>query len=164
MTKAPSYMWRFFREFVSPHRLALGLLLANILFRAGLELWWPYAAKGMWDEVLTPMLKPAVAGQPQPLADWHLFWWFIGIGAGVLFFNSMLGYYFNRLLNRLLTVITQRARTRLASHLLKLHAQFYDSNQAGRLLTTAIEDPQSITQQLTAEMVRAAASAFVVLG
>src|SRR5205814_5703279 len=126
-------------------------------------LWWPYAAKGMWDEVLTPLLKPAVAVAPGA-ADWNLFWWFIGIGAGVLFLNSLLGFYFNRLLNRLLTVITQRARTRLASHLLRLHAQFYDSNQAGRLLTTAIEDPQSITQQLTAEMVRAAASAFVVLG
>jgi ABC-type multidrug transport system fused ATPase/permease subunit len=151
-----SNFWRFFREFVFPHKLALFLLVGNILIRAGLENWWPLSIGWMTDEVVLPALKGPFS--------WQLFATIAGVGFGVYLVNSLLIWVFNPLLNNLLTVVTQRVRTRLAAHLLKLHAQFYDSHQAGRLLTTAIEDPQSITQQLTAEMIRTAASFFAILG
>jgi ABC-type multidrug transport system fused ATPase/permease subunit len=143
---------------VAPYRLALGLLLANILVRTALEQWWPISAKVMVDDVVTPALRKL--GPP----NWNLFWLILGVSLAIILANSVLAHFFNRLLNNMLTVITQKARTRLAGHLLKLHAQFYDSNQAGRLLTTAIEDPSSITQQLTAEMIRTGASAFAIMG
>jgi ABC-type multidrug transport system fused ATPase/permease subunit len=149
----PSFFWRFFREFIAPHRAVVSILIANILVRVTLGLWWPYANKTMVDRVLVS-------------DHWS---WSVGIvvivvGFCILFANSFLVFLFNRVLFRLLVVVTQRSRTVLADHMLKLSQKFYDASHAGRLLMTAVGDPGAITHVMTAGMINALANALIVLG
>ncbi|MEK7765619.1 MAG: ABC transporter ATP-binding protein, partial [bacterium] len=152
--RAPvSHAWRFFREFIAPHRTVVTLLVANILLRVAAGFWWPYANATMVDRVL-------VAAAPA----WKVAMTIILVGFVVLTFNHLLVFLFNRILFRLLVVVTQRTRTRLADRMLKLSQQFYDASHVGRLLTTAVGDPGSITQVMTAGMINALANALIVLG
>jgi ABC-type multidrug transport system fused ATPase/permease subunit len=151
--KSMSYFWRFFREFIAPNRMAVTLLVVNVLIRVGLGLWWPYANKTMVDRVLVTH-SPA----------WKIGMIVIVVGYSIIVMNQALVFLFNRLLFRLLMVITQRTRTVVADHLLKLSQQFYDASHAGRLLTTAVGDPGTITHVLTAGMINAFANALIVLG
>ena len=147
------YFWRFFREFVLPYRIVIALLLSNVLVRVTMGLWWPYASKTMVDRVL-------VTHSP----DWQIALFIIAVGFTIILVNNFLVYIFNRALFKLLVVITQRMRTRLADRLLALSREFYDASQAGRLLTTAVGDPSSITHMLTAGMINAVANTLIVLG
>ncbi|HXB97120.1 MAG TPA: ABC transporter ATP-binding protein [bacterium] len=158
MSAKPSYFVRYLREMVLPYPGAIALLTVNVVLRVGLGLWWPYATRSMVDDVLVPALGRA--GQ-FPVPRYALI---IGVGFLVLAANFWLAYLFNRLLNRLMTVVTQRARTRLAGRLLRLSQEFYDASHAGRLLTVALQDPANLTQQLTANIINALANALVVLG
>lgn len=148
-----AYFRRFFVEFIAPHRTVVVLLIVNILVRVGLTFWWPLANKLMVDRVLT-----------SDRWDWHVGAVIIGVGFCILFANSILVFLFNRVLFRLLVVVTQRARTVVADHLLRLSRGFYDASHAGRLLTTAVGDPGAITQVMTAGMINALANALIVLG
>ena len=147
------YFKRFFIEFIAPHRAVVALLIVNILIRVTLGLWWPYANKTMVDRVLTV-----------DHWSWNVGATVIGIGFCILFANSLLVFLFNRVLFRLLVVVTQRSRMVVAEHLLKLSQRFYDASHAGRLLTTAVGDPGAITHVMTAGMVNALANALIVLG
>ncbi len=147
------YFKRFFMMFIAPHRAVVSILIVNILVRVTLGLWWPYANKTMVDQVLATGAM-----------NWHVGVVVIGIGFCILFANSLLVFLFNRVLFRLLVVVTARSRTVLADHLLKLSQRFYDSSHAGRLLTTAVGDPGAITHVMTAGMVNALANALVVVG
>ncbi|MEK7474848.1 MAG: ABC transporter ATP-binding protein [Candidatus Coatesbacteria bacterium] len=149
----PSYFWRFFREFILPHRTVVSILIANILVRVTLGLWWPYANKTMVDRVLV-----------SDHWSWSVGVVVIVVGACILFANSFLVFLFNRVLFRLLVVVTQRSRTVLADHMLKLSQKFYDGSHAGRLLMTAVGDPGAITHVMTAGMINALANALIVLG
>lgn len=148
-----TYFRRFFVEFIAPHRAVVALLIVNILIRVTLGLWWPFANKTMVDRVLT-----------SDHWEWHIGVLVIGVGFCILFANSLLVFLFNRVLFRLLVVVTQRSRTALADHMLKLSQRFYDASHAGRLLTTAVGDPGAITQVMTAGMINALANALIVLG
>lgn len=150
---AGSLALRFFREFVLPHRTVVALLVLNILVRVGVGFWWPYASKTMVDRVLANSV-PA----------WTVATTVILVGYVMFTLNHALVFLFNRVLFRLLVVVTQRTRTRLADHLLKLSQRFYDAAHAGRLLTTAVGDPGAITQVMTAGMINALANVFIVLG
>lgn len=149
----PSYFWRFFREFIAPHRAVVAVLIVNILIRVTLGLWWPYANKTMVDRVLV-----------SEHWSWQVGVVVIAVGFCILFANSLLVFLFNRVLFRLLYVVTQRARTVVADHMLRLSRQFYDASHAGRLLTTAVGDPGAITHVMTAGMINALANALIVLG
>ncbi len=151
--RASPYFWRFLREFVLPHRMIIFFLMGNILLRVGLGFWWPFASKTMVDQVL-------VAHFPA----WEILVGIIFIGYVLIVANNALIFVFNRILFRLLMVITQRARTHVADHLLKLPQAFYDASHAGRLLTTAVADPGVITHTLTAGMINALANTLVILG
>jgi ABC-type multidrug transport system fused ATPase/permease subunit len=153
----PSYFWRFVREFVLPHRLVTALLVGNVLLQAVLTFWLPYAAKEMVDRVLAPV--GAVDPQRTRLALWLI----VSVGL-VIAANQALVYLFNRLMYRLISFISQRLRSRVAGHLLKLSQHYYDGSQLGRLMVTALGDPSNITQQLAMGMINALAQAFVVLG
>jgi subfamily B ATP-binding cassette protein MsbA len=96
--------------------------------------------------------------------DWQIALFIIVVGFTIIMVNNILVYIFNRGLFKLLVVIPQRMRTRLSDRLLALSREFYDASQAGRLLTTAVGDPSSITHMLTAGMINAIANALIVLG
>ncbi len=150
---ATSYFTRYMRDLVARYPGAIALLTLNVVGRVGLGLWWPYANKAVVDRVL--------ALKVFPVGRWA---WLIGIGALVLVLNYWLFLLFNRLLTRLMAVVTQRLRTVVAGHLLRLSQEFYDASHAGRLLTVALADPESLSQQLTMGIINALANALVVLG
>ncbi len=149
---------RYLREMVLPHPGALALLGVNVALRAALGLWWPYAAKAMVDDVLVPSLA---AHAPFAVQRWALL---AAVGVAVLALNFRLQWLFNRLLTRLLAVVAQLTRTRLAAGLLAQSQEFYDASHAGRLLAVALQDPANLTQQLSANIVNALANVAVVLG
>ncbi|MFH1024177.1 MAG: ABC transporter ATP-binding protein [Planctomycetota bacterium] len=153
MKSSGRYFGRFLREFVLPYRTVVAILTILVLVRAGLGLWWPFSMKILVDQVLI---------NPRPSLDLALV--LLGSGFAVIGLNFLLLYFFNRALYQLLVVVTQRIRTRVADHLLALPQAFYDASHAGRLLTTAVSDPDTITQTLTAGVINASANAFTVLG
>jgi ABC-type multidrug transport system fused ATPase/permease subunit len=162
----PGYFVRYIKEMVLPHPGAIALLTLNVVLRVGLGLWWPYATRAMVDDVLLPSLSTrldhgVVLGGIFPLGRYSLV---IGVGLLVLILNFWLLYLFNRLLSRLMAVVTQLTRTSLAARLLRQSQEFYDSSHAGRLLTVALQDPANLTQQLSANIVNALANGLVVLG
>ncbi len=152
-----SHAWRFVREFVLPHRLVTAGLVGNVLLRVGLGFWLPYAAKEIVDRVLVPV------GRPEPHREMLLFWLILSIAAVILATQGLL-HLFNRLMYRLVSFISQRLRTRVAGHLLKLSQNYYDGSQLGRLMMTALGDPSNITQQLTMGTINALSQGFVVFG
>jgi ABC-type multidrug transport system fused ATPase/permease subunit len=162
----PGYFVRYIKEMVLPHPGAIALLTLNVVLRVGLGLWWPYATRAMVDNVLLPSLSThldhgAVLGGVFPLERYCAL---IGVGVLVLILNFWLLYLFNRLLSRLMAVVTQLTRTSLATRLLLQSQEFYDASHAGRLLTVALQDPANLTQQLSANIVNALANGLVVLG
>jgi ABC-type multidrug transport system fused ATPase/permease subunit len=164
--KTQAYFLRYLREMVLPHPGAIAQLTLNVVLRLILGLWWPYATKAMVDDVLLPSLAThldhgTLLGGIFPLSRYGLL---IGVGLAVLIVNFSLLYFFNKLLSRLLAVVTQQTRTRLAERLLRQSQEFYDASHAGRLLTVALQDPANLTQQLTANIVIALGNALVVLG
>jgi ABC-type multidrug transport system fused ATPase/permease subunit len=166
MSAKPGYFLRYIKEMVLPHPGAIALLILNVILRVGLGLWWPYATRAMVDKVLLPSLSThlvhgALLGGVFPVDRYCLL---IGVGVLVLILNFWLLYLFNRLLSRLMAVVTQLTRTSLAERLLKQSQEFYDSSHAGRLLTVALQDPANLTQQLSANIVNALANGLVVLG
>jgi len=166
MSAKPRYFLRYLREMVLPHPAAIALLTFNVILRVGLGLWWPYATKAMVDDVLLPSLSTRITHGVRIGGNFALnrYALLIGVGLLILIFNFWLLYLFNRLLSRLMAVVTQLTRTRLAKSLLGQSQEFYDSSHAGRLLTVSLQDPSNLTQQLSANIVNALANALVVLG
>lgn len=152
-----SYVWRFVRDFVLPHRMVTAALVANVLLRAGLGLWLPYAAKEIVDRVLVPV------GTPETGRVSLMLWLIFGIMLVIAASQALL-YLFRRLMFRLVSFISQRLRSKVAEHLLKLSQNYYDGSQLGRLMMTALGDPSNITQQLTMGTIEALSQGFVVLG
>jgi ABC-type multidrug transport system fused ATPase/permease subunit len=166
VSRKSGYFLRYLREMVLPHPGAIALLTLNVVLRVGLGLWWPYATKAMVDDVLLPSLathldRGTLLGGVFLLGRYSLL---IGVGLLVLILNFWLFYLFNKLLNRLMAVVTQQARTLLANRLLRQSQEFYDASHAGVLLTVALQDPANLTQQLSANIINALANALVVLG
>lgn len=155
----PAYFWRFLRDYVLPFRLVCAMLIGNVVLQVSLGFWRPYSDKLMVDEVLIPALAHGVNAPMLRLAFELILSVVFVIGAG-----QVLVYFFNRLMFRLVAFISQRLRSKVAEHLLKLSPNFYDASQPGRLMMTALGDPSNITQQLTMGMIAALAQVLVVFG
>ncbi len=150
---AKRLFFRFFKDYIRPYRASVLVLVALIIGRVGLGLWWPFAGKTMVDKVLAT---------PNP--DWTVALSLVMTGFMVLAVDHLLMFLFNRRIFRLHTFVVTVVRARLVRHLLSLSQQFYDVSHAGRLLTTAVGDPSAITFALLGGVINAVANALVVLG
>jgi ABC-type multidrug transport system fused ATPase/permease subunit len=153
----PSYFWRFAREYVLPYKLVTLGLVGNVVLQSAMALWLPFAAKEMVDRVLAPV------GPVEPHRESLALWLILSVAA-VYVATQALVYLFNRLMFRFVSFISQRMRSAVAAHLLKLSQNYYDGSQLGRTMLTALGDPSNITQQLAIGMINALAQAFVIFG
>jgi ATP-binding cassette subfamily B multidrug efflux pump len=151
-------------QYLRPYKLAVGISLVSIFFKAGADVLGPYLVAIEIDRYLVPVPRRTPFDlflSPNP---------YVGIAEIAAMYVGLIGFSF--LLDYLQTYFMQWAgqmvmfdlRKQIFRHLQHMHIGFYDKNPVGRLVTRVTSDVDALNEMFTSGVVSIFEDVFVLAG
>jgi ATP-binding cassette, subfamily B, multidrug efflux pump len=151
-------------QYLRPYKLAVGISLVSIFFKAGADVLGPYLVAIEIDRYLVPVPRRTPFDlflSPNP---------YVGIAeiaamyVGLIVFSFLLDYLQTYFMQWAGQMVMFDLRKQIFRHLQHMHIGFYDKNPVGRLVTRVTSDVDALNEMFTSGVVSIFEDVFVLAG